>query len=522
MKKIYKITIALAMAFGLAGCNMDLPPYSVIDPNNALETYADASKLANGFNTHMRSLAVGSKIYMPEIQADIFNASIDYGNRGGDMYRWEFTPSLDYAEALWSSCYTAIANANFFIAKAENVKSRYENDIDFASTWTKEELALLEGHVGEALFIRAYAHYFLVDRFCEAYTEQNADKENSGIPVVLEYVPTSDKNKYPGRNTLAECYEQIMEDLNTAEELIPALRKPEAGSNYITSDAVRALRARVSLASQNYTQAIQDATALISSGTYSLVSGVEKLTNLFINDSEKSECIMQSFVALPNELPGTNNYGYVSFNYGKQFYAPDFIPAKWVVDLYEEKDARKEVFFMQTPLTYGSGETAPVYIFTKYIGNRALETGESSFNYLNAPKPFRLAELYLIAAEAYLEAGVSGGEGNANSLLNELRATRIEGWETKTYTASQLESEIRNERVRELVGEGFRLSDLKRYGNGITRSAAQNTATISFPGDSRTEMLRREAGDYRFVWPIPTTETDSNPKIVQNPGYTNN
>ncbi len=518
MKKIFKISIALALVLGTVGCNMDLKPISVIDPNNALETYADAQKLANGFNNSVRSISVGSHIYMPEIQADFFNASVDFGNRGGEMHRWDFTTAVSYAEGLWASCYTLIANANYFIAKVDYVKNRVESDSEFAETWTEEELTLLDGHLGEAYFLRAYAHSFLVDRFCQSYSDEIADQEDSGIPVITEYVPTSDKNKYPGRNTLAECYEQMIADLDEAEMLIGSIREPAAGSAYITADAIKALRARIALACQDYSLAIQDATPIISSGVYSLVTGVEKLNNLFKNDAELSECILQSFVSLPNELPGSNNYGYVSYNYNKDIYSPDYIPAQWVIDLYEDNDYRKEVFFTQTPLTYGTGETEPLYMFSKFIGNRAYETGESSYSYLNAPKPFRLAELYLIAAEAYLE---SGNTNSASDLINELKASRISGYETKMFTAAELREEIRNERVRELIGEGFRLSDLKRYGQGIERQPAQNSGIINFPGDSRTENLKKDASDYRFIWPIPTTETDSNPKIKQNPGYTN-
>ncbi len=522
MKNIFKISIALALAFGTVSCDMDLKPISVIDPTNALETYADAEKLANGFNNQVRGLSVGEKIYMPEIQADFFNASVDFGNRGGDMHRWDFTTAVSSAESLWSSCYSAIANANYFIEKVAYVKEKVQSNSDFAETWTEEELALLDGHLGEAYFVRAYAHSFLVDRFCASYSDEIANEENSGIPVVTAYVPTSDKNKYPSRNTLAECYEQMIADLNEAVELIGNLRAPSAGSAYITVDAAKALRARLALASQDYALAIQDATSIISSGIYSLVTGVDKLNNLFKNDSEPNECILMSYVAIPDELPSSNNYGYVGFNYNRQTYTPDYIPAQWVIDLYDDRDYRKQVFFMQTPLTFGTGDTEPLYIFSKYIGNRALENGESSYNYYNAPKPFRLAELYLIAAEAYLESKIGGGLDSAADLINDLKASRIEGWAPKTYVETTLRDEIRDERVRELIGEGFRLSDLKRYGFGITRKPAQNSTIINFPGDSRTENLRREANDYRFIWPIPTTETDSNPKIKQNPGYLNN
>ena len=104
MKQIFKISFALALVLGFSSCDMNLRPYSVIDPDNALESYADAQKLANGFNNQIRSLAVGSKIYGPELQSDLFHAVADFGNRGGDLYRWEFDASNGYPESLWASC----------------------------------------------------------------------------------------------------------------------------------------------------------------------------------------------------------------------------------------------------------------------------------------------------------------------------------------------------------------------------------------------------------------------------------
>jgi len=39
------------------------------------------------------------------------------------------------------------------------------------------------------------------------------------------------------------------------------------------------------------------------------------------------------------------------------------------------------------------------------------------------------------------------------------------------------------------------------------------------PGADYSTGLSVPAGDYHFVWPIPTHEMDTNPKMVQNPGY---
>lgn len=519
MKRIFNISFALAAVVGLASCDMNLRPYSVIDPENALESPADAEKLANGFNNHIRSLAVGTPVYTSELISDFFHATPDFGNRGGVFYRWTFNASDSEFKSVWSTCYTAIANANYFIEKASAIEERVANENGLAEVWSEEDLDLLKGQISEAYFLRAYAYSILLDRYCPAYTSANENTADLGLAIVTEYRPTSDKEKYPGRSTLKASYQQILDDLTAAEENIALAHAPAAGSKYITADAVKALRARVALLCGDYAQAVQDATAIINSGTYSLVGTLDGLQRLWVNDNAPSECILQSSAVLSTENPGTNNYGYIGYNYSKNIYNPDFVPEKWLVDIYSDDDLRKEVFFKQTELTQSAGVSEPVYIFYKFCGNPALQTSPSDVNYRNAPKPFRLAEQYLIAAEAYSKSGLPNGVSEASRLLNELQGKRIAGWEEKSYTAGEIASEIKDERVRELVGEGFRMSDLKRYNNGIARSAAQNQNVILFPGQSTTELLSRPADDYRFVWPVPIAETDSNPKLKQNNGY---
>ena len=77
---------------------------------------------------------------------------------------------------------------------------------------------------------------------------------------------------------------------------------------------------------------------------------------------------------------------------------------------------------------------------------------------------------------------------------------------------------IKNERLKELIGEGFRFYDLKRYGQGFSRSEAQNASVTTSNGLN----FELSAGNYRWQWPIPQAEIDSNPQIKdqQNPGYT--
>lgn len=519
-----KIAFGAALVLGASSCNMELRPYSVIDPDNALETYEDAQNLANGFNVQIRSLASGALIYSPELQSDLFHAVQDFGNRGGSLYRWEFTASEGIFESAFGACYSAIGSANYFIEKANNIFKRVESDAAFAETWTDEELALLQGHMSEAYFLKAYAYSILVDKFCPAYDPETADDDDTGIPIVDVYNPTPDKSTYPGRATLEESFDEIYENLDNAEEFIGNVNKPAAGSNYITVDAVYALRARVALMRQDYATAMEETQKLIgatSSHTYSLQSGEAALQNLWVNDSQPREVILQCFASKPDELPSSSNYGYIGYNVNLDQYTPDFVPEQSFIDLFTESDYRKAVYFDQQRLTFSTGETEPLLIFNKFPGNPSLSVSDKVKNYCNAPKPFRIAEIYLIAAEAYYYMGMNK---ESAEMINALKSSRIANYVDPGLASrpDELLQQIKEERIRELAGEGFRISDLKRYGDGMQRGEPQETSIVSrVPSEELTVSLNVEAGNYRFVWAIPQVEIDANPQIKQNKGYTN-
>ena len=126
--------------------------------------------------------------------------------------------------------------------------------------------------------------------------------------------------------------------------------------------------------------------------------------------------------------------------------------------------------------------------------------------------------MYLIAAEAAVNKG--GQDLVASKYINDLRAARIAGWKNTDYSGDALVVELRQERVRELFGEGHRMNDLKRWHIGFTRSAGQNPELV-MPGE-KYAGLSMEADSPLFVWPIPVDEMQANPQMTQNPGYTNN
>ena len=81
---------------------------------------------------------------------------------------------------------------------------------------------------------------------------------------------------------------------------------------------------------------------------------------------------------------------------------------------------------------------------------------------------------------------------------------------------------LKEERLKELMGEGYRMSDLRRWGLGFARNPEHPENPYIDPILLNTgKGLSYNAGDHRFVWPIPTSEIEANPQLdgQQNPGY---
>ena len=104
-----------------------------------------------------------------------------------------------------------------------------------------------------------------------------------------------------------------------------------------------------------------------------------------------------------------------------------------------------------------------------------------------------------------------------------MRKARITDYQAGSYaSASALLSAVLTERRKELIGEGLRMSDLRRLGQGFTRYAShdENPALDNVVVKTGAAMTYT-ANDYRLTWPIPKDEMDANPNLKgqQNPGY---
>lgn len=507
MKKILKAAFILSAAAGLFSCTMDLRQPGAIDADDAMTSIQDAENLRRGLYANFRGAVAGGFVSNSEVQSDLFQPTSGYGNNYGYFFRWDFNVSEGGVEGVWGSCYGVIANANFFI---ENILDVLENPTD---AFTDEDLELLKIYLGEAYFFRAYFHYELAIRFCQAYDGNTAGNPDTGIPYVTVFNPTADKDTYPNRGTLADTYERINADLDLAEEYITT--PGTVGSIWLTSDAVSAFRSRVYLNMKDYAKVIEYAQPLVASNRYPLQNTESGFRSMWASDSGQ-ECIMMCDASNnTNELPSSYDVMYISYNVAVKQYQPGFIPSSGTINICSafDGDMRFDQFFELRTANEPTG-SAQVYLFEKFPGNPALFPSGMSLprsNYLHKPKPFRIAEVYLNLAEAY---AMSGDNGSATNYLLQLRVARVPQY---VANVTDIMTEIKQERLRELIGEGFRLWDLKRWGDPVERTQPQN-ATIMYDHSSMTETFA--ASNPRFIWPIPKAEMDANPNIgAQNPGY---
>lgn len=170
-------------------------------------------------------------------------------------------------------------------------------------------------------------------------------------------------------------------------------------------------------------------------------------------------------------------------------------------------------------ITYNTDGTNSGYIFRKFVRNyEGLGRSEGDYAY----PVMRLADVYLMYAEASNE--VSGPLADAVALVNKVRARgALPALQAAKYANKQLFFDaIEQERIIELVAEGFRGFDLRRWraiervwglpgGVGVWRQDTYGADRERFYLNA-SDLTYKQA----YIFRIPPTERDRNPNLTQN------
>ncbi len=423
--KTYKLLIMISLIATGCGKMLDLNPHSAVSPGS-VDT-KDIESLRMGMYNNVQECP-GTESY---IMFDLM---------GGNLTTKQSTNALDLINSLSTAMSSEVKNQWQGYYKA---LMQVNNVYTIASSL--EDGALKNKVMGECCYFRAYLHLCLVTRFGD-------------VPLMRE---NSDEKVF--RTPQAEVWDFIYEEIGRAVELLGA---PDEGIYFLSSDAAKALKARIALYMGRNSEAAVLAEGIINDARYGL-DGYEKIFRAG-NNREIIFAFACSTTDGSKITLSTNFYSYNHPNSGSYVYAP----AGDVMTMYSDTDTRKEISVttlggLNFINKYPSGQTGtdPVIIS-------------------------RLAEMYLISAEA---------QGLVKGLprLNELRAYRGLSPVYPSSEAKYMDS-ILEERRLELLCEGHRWYDLVRTGKAVERLGIQN---------------------YQTKMPIPASEREVNENLTQNEGY---
>ena len=489
--KIY-ITILATMLVATSCLNKE--PGSAILQKNAMQTYEDAEQSLIGIYAALKSSALysGYLTLLPDIQADLVYAVDGYSNTYGSFWLWQVRSTTSEIQSVYGALYNVIANCNFFLDRIGGVMSRETDDL---------KLEYLECYKGEVHAIRALAYSELIKCFCEAYDPATASTQ---LGVILR--SSYEKPETIKRASLEDSYQFVLDDLAEAEKLL--LKEDDwYSSTYTTQAMAYALHARVALYMQNWDDAITYATHLIDHKEFSLSSATEVYTDSmtyfdYMWNYDLATEIIWRIGFTETSYGGALGQTFLNFTTDYAYFYPDYVPAQWVLNLYAGADQRYNSYFYTVTTGHSHGLQWPLLF--KYYGNQNF-ISNSLLYHVSMPKPFRLAEQYLIRAEAYCRKEKFS---EASKDISTLRQSRYSEGGALNLTADNFLQQISDERVRELYMEGFRLQDLKRWGKeynkgkSIVRTPQSNSL-------SEGSSLTIEWDNPLFVWPIPRHEIEA-------------
>jgi hypothetical protein len=477
--KINKIMMASAMvlALGSTSCQklLEVPETDLIAGDIALKNVTFVEQAVIGIyaavGTEMNILL--NSVFADEVaKAEFYNAVT--------THEWQYGP----ADVGLRDSYTGIA-PNYNIVNRANVVLAAIPKSDSTRVGDNVKKIRLQG---EALFLRAYAHFELFRYYCGNY-------DPNGLGMVYMEKSTIEP---AARIKMGDYFAKINADLAAAKPLVAQNITDINRANVV---AVAGLQARVALYMRDWAKAEAFATEYINALPLASIANFPGIWS-DVNAAEQAFRLIRTNTLggrIGSLYRGTSassaNIGLVTWK-----------PSERIWSAYNKvTDVRFNSYFKDEPLLTSAGRQSR--LIAKYAGTAY---GTPNENVANA-KVFRTGEMYLIRAEARAEQGRFSGATGADADINTLRSNRITGYTPVTYTTqAQAITDIMEERFRELVYEGHRFFDLKRRGLPVTRLAADA------PSPAGTTL---EANNFRFVLPIPLPEITSNPLMQQNPGY---
>lgn len=517
MKKLLLIPVLFLSLF-INSCEnvIDLEPYSSISETTAFSTPSLIELSVLGmYNGAQRGYypANGTGRGYP------FGAAfVEQGDcRGEDAvnlqafyqftYEGTYTASTANNEAYWSDTYRLINRCNMVI---DGVNTAISKNVITSEIGNQ--------YLGEAYFMRAIAHLELLFHFARPY-KHTTNAAHPGVPYRTKAYTTQvaiDEGSTQVRNTVAECYAKILEDLAFAETNLPGKSGRSGNAKIVraTKGAAVAYKTRVYQHMWDWNNVIAEAQKLLA---YSNADGYSLTANPdgpFASNYGNTESIF-SMENSANNNPTTNGSLPQMYN-GKGRALVCISPIIWRNASWLSDDKRRGA-------TMAYRASNGLWFSEKY---------RDYTTFTDAAPVIRHAEVLLNLAEAYARRNNAGDLTLALQYLNQVRNRSLANPTTQAYTASSFADNtamvdaILTERRIEFCMEGRRWPDIHRLMLDIPAKLSNSNPpaaafTLGTPYSGPYGVVAVPYSNYKFLWPIPQIEVNANPTLAaeQNPGW---
>ena len=514
MKKIKYIASAL-MGVALVGCyDMNTEPMgstiTVDQKTEAVQTNpsrieASVNGMSAMFYGFGKNVGEGNHNDLSYPAVMLFTDS-----RGIDLvsedigYNW-FGAAVTYSDLSYTGAATYITWSTFY--KQIYAVNAVTNMID-----PETEDENLQNYLAQAYAIRAFDYFYLAQLYQHTYV---GNENKPCVPIITEANMDAAGSEGCPRSTVAQVYEQIMNDLDNAIALFEKSPVKRADKRYINTEVAYGLRARVNLVMNNWAGAEADAAEALrlTDATPYTIAQVSKPGMSEIEDNswmwgilvaETDRPVTSGICNWPSHM-GSLNYGYASVGawrkINKSLYAA--IPAT---------DVRKGWFLDENAYSPHLNAEQAAYVaneagcppYTQMKFGTYQDVVYTSTNANDIPM-MRVEEMYLILAEAQaMNGNPSAGAATLQTLISTYRDP---AYVCTAATAELVQDAVWMQRRIELWGEGFSYYDLMRLNKGVDRRGA---------GFQEAYVYNISAGDDALIYRLPKDEIEGNPALSED------
>lgn len=512
MKSIIKLLVIANLLFSFNSCDiLEENPKDFVSPQKFFTSEDESISALYGLYDYMHTGFIGDymRIALGDLGVDeMICRPIIYLDTC-QFYQME-SPTPDFSET-WRMYYKAIGAANMMIerTKNSNLNDNFKSKV-----------------IAEAKVLRSFFYHGLVLLWGD-------------VPMWLEELDINNVSELP-RISRKNIVNQLNTDL---EEAINHLPESYDSNNIgrVTKWAAKALQARINILESNWQKAYELSNDIINNSSHKLLPNYNDIfdyTNKLNNEiiffipclTDVKGSIIHSFTC-PRPADESAKFNNL-FKNGLTTERPDgavvnksnqlfqgwgmFATSKSLLKSYEEGDRRKEIMNW-------NGQTMSDGTYVKFDGGNGGGSGHYTLKWIafdqksnNGSRDIhhiRLAEIYLIKAEAANELGKQPEAINALNILRERAFGDISHNYSSSLDKDAIKRAIVNENKWELAGEGVRRWYLCHWGYEYLYEAVQSL---------KEENPRAAANikPHHILFKIPAEEFIKNPNLGENnPGY---